>query len=484
MRDQPLRILIIEDNPAEAELARELLAGSPTVDFEAESVLTLAEGVERLTEDRFDAVLLDFHLPDGEGAITVEKVRDVAPETPVVILTNLDDEEAAFEAMRLGAQDYLVKRDVDRRLLTRSLWYAVTRSEVERARRRSEERWALAAEGAHDGLWEWDIPEDTLELSPRWHGLLGFEEGELGETLETWLARVHPRDRPSLEAALEAHLEGEDDHFEHEHRIRDSEGRYRWVIQRGLAVRDAEGAPYRMAGSMNDITARKRAEAQLAHDAIHDPLTGLPNRALLRDRLDQTLRHVHRQDEDHCALLFLDIDRFKNVNESLGHDAGDELLQLIAERLVAVVREADTVARLGGDEFAVLVHDVEEVSDAGHAAGRILEQLTEAFRVAGSEVYAGTSIGISLSASGYERSDDMIRDAEIAMYRAKAAGKNRYEVFDEEMHRRAVTLLKMETDLRRALERDEFVMHYQPVVSLTSDELVGFEALVRWQHPE
>ena len=487
MFESELEVLIVEDNPAEAELAQELLSRSRHGSFRSDVAATLTEGVERLLARDYDAVLLDFHLPDGEGPETFARIRTAAPTTPVIILTNLEDEEAALHAMRLGAQDYMIKKElVGPQLLSRSLRYAITRDQAERARRSSEERWALAAQGAHDGLWDWDLEKGVLELSPRWHDLLGLEAGEdsgTGRDLDIWLERVHPDDRSSLESALEAHIRGEAEHFEHEHRIQNRDGRYVWVVQRGLAVRDETGNAYRMAGSMNDITARKRAEAQLAHDAIHDYLTGLPNRALLRDRVDQALRHATRED-DHCALLFLDVDRFKNVNDSLGHAAGDELLLQIAGRLQTAVREADTVARLGGDEFAILTHDVEDVSDAGHAAQRILDRMMQPFVISGTEIYTGSSIGISLSASSYHRADDMIRDAEIAMYRAKAGGKNRYEVFDEDMHRRVVALLELETDLRRALSRQEFVMHYQPIVSLESSRLVGFEALVRWQHPE
>jgi diguanylate cyclase (GGDEF)-like protein len=361
MFDSEVRVLIVEDNRAEAELVADLLARARRPRFVTEVAARLQEGVARLHAAKYDVVLLDFHLPDGEGPETYARVRDAAPEIPVVIVTNLDDDDAAEHAMRLGAQDYLLKKEVTAQLLARSLRYAIARERAERG--------------------------------------------------------------------------------------------------------------------------RHRAEAQLAHDAIHDDLTGLPNRTLLRDRLTQALRRANRESAP-CAVLFLDVDRFKNVNDSLGHAAGDQLLLQIAGRLEHAVRDADTVARLGGDEFAILAHDVAEVSDASHAAQRIADQMMRPFQIAGTEVYTGSSIGISLSDSGYRRADDMIRDAEIAMYRAKASGKNRYEVFDADMHRKAVALLQLETDLRRALERDEFVMHYQPIVSLAQDRLVGFEALVRWRHPQ
>ena len=391
-----------------------------------------------------------------------------------------DDATVWAITVALGATDLLV--------MGFARW--VRREEEERRRsdrelRESEERYALAAEGAHDGLWDWDLTTDEMRFSPRWRRLVDAEEdGEVAADPGEWLDRVHPDDRPGLEAALENHLSGRDDHFEHEHRLRTDSGEERWVVNRGVALRRDDGTPYRMAGSMNDITARKRAEAQLAHDAMHDPLTNLPNRALFRDRLDLALRRARRDDEEHCAVLFVDLDRFKHVNESLGHEAGDEMLREIGERLASVLRPGDTIARLGGDEFALLIDEVDSVAEATHVAQRILAVLGDEIVVSAEGIFPSASVGIAMSVSGYQRADDMIRDAEIAMYRAKASGKDGYEVFDEQMHASAVALFKMETELRRAVERDEFVMHYQPILSLGDLRIVGFEALVRWLHPE
>lgn len=354
----------------------------------------------------------------------------------------------------------------------------------ETALRDSQERYALAAAGANDGLWDWDLRCRQIYFSERWCTILGYGEGELEEHPDEWLERVHPEDRPLFDAQLEAHLAGNTPQFENEHRARSKGGEYRWVQTRGLAVRTPDGKAYRMAGSLRDITDRKRVEEQLSHAALHDSLTGLPNRALFMDRLGRALKRSRRRKKDPFGVLFLDLDRFKVINDSLGHLAGDEVLRAFAERLVECLRDGDTVARLGGDEFAVLLEDLRDSSEVNSVTERILSALEVPFEVEGHEVFTTASFGVALSASNYERPEDVLRDADIAMYRAKAAGHTRQVVFDPTMHTHAVARLHLESDLHRAVERGEFRLHYQPIVSLADGRLQGFEALVRWMHRE
>lgn len=479
-----IRALLVEDQPAEAELVREYLNQDNEVNFRIEHVQKLSRALDMLKQKTFDVVLLDLGLPDSVGYVTFERVNEIISDTPLIVLTNMDDEGLAVQAVREGAQDYLVKRQINATLLQRAVRYAVERAQFERELRLSEERYALAVQGANDGLWDWNLVTDEIYLSPRWKEILGFAENEFEDSVEQWMQRIHPDDRVEFRRRMQSHLQGKSDHFIQECRLFHRDGSVVWAMVRGLAIRDEDGEPKRMAGSLSDVTVRKRAEERLSHDAFHDSLTGLPNRNLFLDRIDLTMRQSRRQQRATGGLLFLDLDRFKNVNDSVGHSMGDKLLVQIAHRLTDLLRPADTIARLGGDEFAILLPDIRSATAASQVAERILEVLGGKFLISGHEIFATASIGIALNTLDYERPEELLRDADIAMYRAKANGKARYELFDREMHNRAVAQLQLETDLRRAIERNEFTLEYQPIVSLKDGRMVGFESLVRWDHPE
>ena len=378
----------------------------------------------------------------------------------------------------------VTSRDEVGRLLLGMQHMVLKVKEREASLRVSEERYALAARGSNDGLWDWDVVAGTVHYSRRWKAMLGLAEDEVRPDVEEWLGRVHPDDIDRVRRRITAHLEGKTHHFECEYRLRGRDGAYRWMLSRGVAVRGEDGHPARMAGSQTDISKRKQDEQQLLHDAFHDAMTELPNRALFMDRLRNAIRRAKRSEAYRLAVVFLDVDRFKIVNDSLGHTAGDELLKAIARRLEGCLRPGDTVARFGGDEFTMLLEDIGHAGQATRVAERVQMELAVPFRLQGQELFATASMGIAYAGSGYARPEDLLRDADNAMYRAKSLGRARYEVFDSAMHTHAVATLRMESELRRAIERGELILHYQPIVALPDGRIAGFEALVRWMHPE
>ncbi len=357
---------------------------------------------------------------------------------------------------------------------------------AEEALRRSEERYALAVNGANDGIWDWDLETGKVYYSPRWVELTGqASNGEepFGERIEAWFSIVHPADYWQLKADISAHLNGDTPLLQNEHRILHADGQYRWVLARGMAVRDPDGKAYRMAGSLTDIHHQKTVEERLMHDAMHDPLTHLPNRAYFIDQVRRSIDRARRNTDYHGAVLFLDLDRFKVINETLGHASGDQLLVAIARRLQAILRPRDTASRFGGDEFAILLDDITGVGDATRIAQRIQEELAFPFRIQEHEIYPGASMGIAMITHSTFRAEDVLRDADTAMYRAKAGGRGRHEVFGTEMHAMNVALFELEGDLRRAVERQQFQLYYQPIVSLETGRITSVEALLRWHHP-
>ena len=358
---QPIRILLVEDNPGDARLLREYLADAGAARFELAHVQGLGEAVERLHTSAFDVVLLDLSLPDSQGLETLRGVHAEAPGLPIVVLTGLDDETQSVLAVQQGAQDYLVKDRVDANLLVRSLRYAIER--------------------------------------------------------------------------------------------------------------------HRMVAELHE------ARRQEHYVATHDVLTGLPNRSLFQDRLDHALAEAHRHGQQ-LALLFLDLDRFKLTNDTLGHAAGDRLLQAVAKRLTGCLRASDTAARLGGDEFTIVLTGVHRSTDVAKLAQHVIEALAHPFEVDGRELYVTTSIGISMFPADGSDSQTLVKNADVAMYRAKANGRNNYQFYLPDMNDHALERMELEGHLRQALDRNEFVLHYQPQIDVVSGRIIGMEALIRWQHPE
>ena len=357
------------------------------------------------------------------------------------------------------------------------------RRKVQEELRLSKEQYEVAARAANDILFSRNFRTGATHFAPRFSEVLGYTPDQFPVTRAQVLEMIHPEDRERASAASDACVSGAAKRYESEHRLRCADGIYRWFRARGLLERNASGEPLRLTGSMSDIHERKVAEEQLLHDAFHDHLTGLPNRALFFDRLENAVRRTARDGECNCAVLMLDLDRFKDVNDSLGHLVGDQLLVKIGARIGSSIRQADTLARLGGDEFAILLDGHQEVSAALRVVDRIVKDLSSPVTIEGRAITIGVSIGIAFCAPHYTRAQDILRDADIALYRAKAVGRGGYEIFDPEMHEQATRAHDLEQDMRTVLERNELVLNYQAIVSLGTGRVVGFEALIRWQHP-
>jgi diguanylate cyclase (GGDEF)-like protein/PAS domain S-box-containing protein len=362
-------------------------------------------------------------------------------------------------------------------VLKRAREYELAMSDL----RKSQERYALAVRGANDGLWDWDLNLDQVYFSARWKAMLGHLDSEVGGNADEWIRRVHEDDREQLKLEIRAHLDGIDSHLDNEHRMLHRDGYFIWVRSRGIAVRDHKGAATRMAGVMTDITDRKRNEEQWHYDALHDSLTGLANRALFLDRLGHALDRAKRTNQYKYAVLFLDLDQFKAVNDRLGHVTGDKLLIAVANRLMQALREVDTIARLGGDEFVILLDDIEVLQDATTVAGRIHLDLKPVFELdGGHEIFTSTSIGVVLGAPHYDDAEQVLRDADTALYRAKELGRARSAIFDEDMRALTLKRLRLENDLRKALEDSEIRLVYDPVASCADLTIRGVHALVHW----
>jgi diguanylate cyclase (GGDEF)-like protein len=348
---------------------------------------------------------------------------------------------------------------------------------AESARREATELYALAIAGANDGLWDWDLPKGELRVTSRWRAQLGIEGDPPSGSPDLWLGRVHPDDLEDLRRAIDGHVSGATAFLAREHRMLHRDGTYRWMLARGIASRDTIGRPIRLAGSQTDITDRK----------AFDPVTGLPNRMLFLDRTDNALGRAARSQGKTCALLLFDIDAFRGVNERFGGAAGDRLLYEVGRRLKKGIEAGETAARTGGAEFAVLIENVSDPAAATDLAKRLQAVLAAPVILMDTEeeeVFPSASVGVAFGTPEHRRADELLRDATTALGRAKQRGRGRCEVFDPAMRRHVVARSQFDSALRRALDRRELFLLYQPIVDLTSGILTGFEALMRWRHPE
>ena len=406
------------------------------------------------------------------GVLSVDNRENRHPFTPKdeVLLTSLADYAAvALENAGLYQQ---ARREI------------TERKRVELALRESEERYVQAVRGANDGIWDFNLKKNTSYFSPRWKEMLGYEEQEIGNDPNEWFHRVHPDDIQALKNAVGAHINGKTPHLEAEYRIRHKDGTYRWMLCRGIAVRGEVGGIGRISGSQTDISERKNSEARLLYDASHDKLTGLSNRAHLLDNLHKAIQRVREGENYAFAVLFLDLDEFKDINDSLGHPTGDQLLISVSQTLKSLLRENDIVARLGGDEFVILLDGIRDSLQATEKSQEILEVFSSPVRLGSHNLVISASIGIVLSTLDYDNPEDVLRDADIAMYAAKSQGKSKYQLFNPLMREKIVKRIALEAELKEALDKRQLLLCYQPIVSFQQGRLFGLEALVHWNHPQ
>jgi diguanylate cyclase (GGDEF)-like protein len=501
MREQDERgtLLLVEDDPDHAFLVRRQLADHGGLGLRVEHASTAAGAARRLAEPGIRCVVLDLSLPDARGLAALEALRAVDPSVPVVVLTGLDSDAIGLQALQCGAQDYLVKGQHAGDALGRSVMFAMERARREDAERRQatlgdqlavrEAQLSEAQRLARLGSWERDVATGQVAWSHELQRLTGITDVGDTRAFQDYLQRVPEVQRAEVGRLFDLD-QADDEPFAVRHQFECDGGPSRWVLGHMTAAAwDENGAPVRVLGTMQDITEQKDAEDRLAHQALHDSLTGLVNRGVLLDRLQRVLVRP-RSDGSLVAVVFLDLDQFKWVNDSHSHSAGDRLLIEVARRLEAAMRPSDTLARFGGDEFVVLCERLADETEVLAIVDRLTAALTEpmALEVSGelvADVAVTASIGVALGRPGEAMlAELLVRDADIAMYRAKERGRARYEIFDEAMRERATARLRTQNELRQALSNGELEVHFQPVVDPARGTVLGSEALVRWRHPE
>ncbi|MEC4687986.1 MAG: EAL domain-containing protein [Nitrospirota bacterium] len=476
MSEKPIAVLLIEDNADDAHEIRKMLGEGRGMPFAIECVDRLTTGLERLAAGGTDVVLLDLSGPDNHGLDALARIRAQAPHVPIIVLSSLDDEAVAVKAVREGAEDCLVKGQVDRNLLVRAIRYAIARKRTDDALRAAKDYAENLIDSSLDMIISVDVNRNIVEFNRAAEQVFGYTKAEvLGNPIDLLYA--------DTSEGRQLHKNTQDGGFTGEVANKKKNGEIFYSYVSASVMRDATGAPVGVMGISRDITERKRAEEIIVRQAYHDALTNLANRRLFMDRLTQALTRVqwHKR---LVSVLFLDLDHFKSINDALGHSVGDLLLQAVAERLTTCVRQGDTVARLGGDEFAIALADVARTSDIPKVAQKIIDTLSGPYVLEGRELFITTSIGICIYPDDAQDAETLVKNADVAMYRAKKHGRNNFQHYSPDMNAQAFERLAIETSLRHALEREEFFLEYQPQVDIETGRIIGYEALVRWRHPD
>jgi diguanylate cyclase (GGDEF)-like protein/PAS domain S-box-containing protein len=485
MSGKPIKVLLlVEDNRGDARLLQEMLNERSLNGTEVSHVTTMSDAESHLGRHAVDIIVLDLGLPDTQGLDAIRRAHAAAPRIPLVVLTGLDDELLAAQALQEGAQDYLLKGQIETRGLLRSLRYAIERKTMEEALFAEKERAQVTLNCIGDAVVCTDISGDITFLNPVAETMTGWTLTEavgrpMAEVFRTLSATSTEPTETTAELAI---LQIRSVHLPPSCVLIRRDGLEIPIEDSIAAIHDRQGQTIGAVIVFRDVSVARAMALQITHSAEHDFLTGLPNRILLNDRISQAIASARRHTKQ-VAVLFLDLDGFKHINDSLGHPIGDKLLQSIATRLVASVRGADTVSRQGGDEFVVLLPDLQQPEDAAVMAGRILRDVAEPHLVDQHELHVTTSIGVSVFPDDGADAEALIKNADTAMYQAKENGRQSFQFFKPAMNARAVERQFIEESLRRALERQEFTLHYQPKINIKTGAITGAEALIRWTHP-
>lgn len=512
------KILVVDDQPENLQLLSDALSGEQ---YDVKCVISGEMALMVANSVIPNLILLDVIMPglDGYQVCAKLKASKITQDIPVIFLSANNDSIDRVRALNAGGVDYVSKpfqinevllriknqlqlqiaqqeilklnSELERRIQERTSQLEVAnqelkhqiqeREQIGKLLQASEEKLESILNSLEEVVWSAEVAtSNLLFLNPAAQKVYGRSVEELLENPDLRLESIHPEDRDRVELSLSSSLSHNN---ELEYRIVQPNGEIRWVWERSRIIQDSDGIINRRDGIICDITERKKVEAELNYEAKHDSLTNLPNRAAFIERVEQTIKYCHQHPDYLFAVLFIDLDRFKIVNDSLGHLIGDQLLISVAQVLTSCSRDDDFVARLGGDEFTILLSKIKTIEEANAIAQRIQTKLKNPLSLDGRKVFTSASIGIVLGNHQYQNSSEILRDADIAMYRAKSDGKARHEIFDPQMYAETKELQEIENDLHQAILQKEFILYYQPIVSLETNTLYGFEALIRWKHP-
>jgi diguanylate cyclase (GGDEF)-like protein/PAS domain S-box-containing protein len=484
MNEKTVQVLLVEDSAGDARLLRQMFGTEKPDSFKLTHLLRMSDAETHLAKGGVDVVLLDMGLPDGHGLETVRRAHVAAPGVPIIVLTGLDDEALAVEAMKEGAQDYLIKGEIDARRLLRSLRYAIERKTMEEALFVEKERALATLNCIGDAVACTDISGRITFLNPVAEELTGQSLREVvGRPMGEVFRILNASSREPTPDALEMAVGENRTLHLRSNCILIRRDDFEVPIEVSVSpLHNREGGATGAVFVFRDVSTVRTMALQIAHSSEHDVLTGLPNRLLLNDRVNQAINLASRHSRK-IAVLFLDLDGFKHINNSLGHPAGDKLLQSVAKRLLRCVRESDTVSRQGGDEFVVLLSEVSHPEGTAIAARRMLHAVAEPYFIDQHDLHVTSCIGVAVFPEDGLDAETLIKNSDTAMYRAKENGRQNYQFFKADMNRVAVERQAIEEGLRRALERQEFAVYYQPKINLRTGQISGAEALLRWKHP-